>query len=235
MISYLINSFFIGILFADMLERRFPEQFRSFLTNVTFNTLYLYSKTQIYFARMNKTFNNFIEANPTLLKIKNELNSVMNDKRVVTLTQFIKNGEYVKLEDASNFDFALFSWLGDDNKCINKKIVYDINDPMSFSECSNIKFILIEIEAGEKKYKVNLKTDDYNFYVVGNKFTKQFFIYYLKQCLNINDHINSNDKIHIKIIDHNVDNIETDFTDKNESLVLEKTGYRLLSENQPDE
>ena len=27
-------------------------------------------------------------------------------------------------------------------------------------------------------YKIDLKTNEYNFYMVGNSFTKQFFIYY---------------------------------------------------------
>ena len=50
MISQLLNSFIIGVLFVDMLERRFPENFRDVLTEVTLNTLYFYSKLQIYFA-----------------------------------------------------------------------------------------------------------------------------------------------------------------------------------------
>ena len=230
MISHLLNTFLTGILFADLLERRFPEQFRAILTDITFNVLYLYSKFQIYFSGINRKLNNFIEANPTLSKLKNELDSIIKPKVVIS-TQFIKNGEYLNLEDASKCDFALFSWLGDDKKCVNKKIIYDMNEPMNIVESSNIKFMLIEIQFGENKYKIDLKTDDYNFYLVGNKFTEQFFRYYLKQHLTINETKGINDKFTLKIIDHNVNTLEIKFTDKNESMLLEKNGYKIINKD----
>lgn len=230
MISHLLNSFLIGVLFADMLERRFPQQVRDFLTNITFNALYFYSKMQIYFARMNKTFNNFIEANPTLLKIKNELDSIIKQKKtVVTCSEFFKNGDRLHLEDAPQFDLAIYSWLGDDNKCVNRKTIYQANETTTMTEQSDIKFMLVELHIGEKKYKIDLKTDHYNFYLVGNKFTKQFFLYYLKQCIKIYEPINDDDKFTLKIIDHNVNSLEINFTNKNESIVLEKSGYKVVN------
>jgi len=229
MISYLLNSILISILFADLLERKFPEQFRTFLTEVTFNAFYLYSKLQIYFTKVNNNINNFVESNPALLKIKNGLDAIMRHKKgVVTKTEFIKNGER---EDGINCDFSIFSWLSDDKNCVNKKIIYDINEPMNMSECSDIKFILIELQVREKTYKVDLKTDDYNFYLVGNKFTKQFFIYYLKQYLQMNESINDTDIIQLKIIDHDVNIINIEFTDKNDSILLEKIGYKVSDNN----
>jgi hypothetical protein len=62
MISHLLNSLLIGVLYADLLERRFPNEFRNIMTNVTFNTIYLYSKAQIYFVRLNKNFNEFVNS-----------------------------------------------------------------------------------------------------------------------------------------------------------------------------
>lgn len=229
MISYLLNSILISILFADLLERKFPEQFRTFLTEVTFNAFYLYSKMQIYFMRVNKNFNDFVESNPALLKIKIGLDAIMKPKKgVVTKTEFIKNGEG---EDGANCDFSIFSWLSNDKSCVNKKIIYDINEPMTMSECSDIKFMLIELQVREKTYKVDLKTDNYNFYLVGNKFTKQFFIYYLKQYLKIDESINDTDIIQLKIIDHDVNIINIEFTDKNDSILLEKIGYKVSDNN----
>lgn len=228
MISYLLNSFLIGILFADLLERRFPEQFKIFLTEVTFNAIYIYSNVQIYFARANKKFNDYIEGNPTLLKIKTDLDALMKPTgSIVTMTQFFKNGKSLTIVETheKNFDFAIYSWLSDDNKCINKKIIYDINEPMSVAECADIKFMLVEIKSGEKVYKIDLKTDEYNFYIVGNKFTKDFFVYYLVNHLNIDETDLIETSFSIKIIDHNVETFQMDFTDKNENIVLAKNNY----------
>jgi hypothetical protein len=229
MISYLLNSFLIGVLFADLLERRFPEQFKIVLTEVTFNVIYLYSKIQIYFARANKNFNDYIEGNPTLLKIKTDFDNLMKPKEgLMTKTEFFKNGKSLTIVETpeKNFDFAIYSWLSDDKKCVNKKIIYDINEPMTISEYSDVKFILIEIKIGENKlYKIHLKTQEYNFYLVGNKFTKDFFIYYLINHLNIDETDLNETRFSIKIIDHNVDSFQMDFTDKNESIVLRKNDY----------
>lgn len=232
--GYLLQSFLIGFLFSEMLERRFPDEFRNFITSVTFNTLYLYSKLQIYFARANRNFNDYIKTNPTLFKIKTELDNIMKSK-VDTFSQYIKNGTVIDSEDACNSDFILVSWLGDDKKCYNKKILYDLNDPTDMAEFSDIKFMLVEIEIGENKsYKVDFKTDTYNFYLVGNRFTKQFFLYYLKQILYVDENISDTDKFILKIIDHNVNRITVDFTDKNESLILEKNGYKISITNCDD-
>ena len=232
MISHLLNSLLIGILYADLLERRFPEQFRAILTDVTFNALYLFSKAQIYFVRLNKNFNEFVKSNPTLLKIKTDLDNLIKPTgEVITMTEFIKNGERLSLEEANASDIAVFSWLGQDKQCIIKKIIYDINEPMTMADFSDIKFMLVELCIGEKSYKVDLKTDHYNFYLVGNKFTKQFFLYYLKQCIKIDAPINDTDIFSLKIIDHNVNSLAINFTDKNESIVLEKNGYKILDSN----
>jgi hypothetical protein len=230
MISHLLKTFLVFSLFVEMLERRFPHQVRDVLTNVTFSAIYLYSKIQIKLVKWQINIINFVESNPTLSKIKNELNAIMkHDKSSVKMTEFIKNGERLSIGEASVCDFALFSWLGD-NKCVNKKIMYDINEPLTVSECSDIKFMLVEMRIRENNvYKVDLKTDDYNFYLVGNKFTRQFFIYYLKQHLQIDETINDNDIFQLKIIDHDVNTIQIDFTNKNESLILEKSGYKVVN------
>jgi hypothetical protein len=97
---------------------------------------------------------------------------------------------------------------------------------MTTAEYSDIKFMLVEIKIGENKtYKIDLKTNEYNFYLVGNKFTKDFFVYYLINHLNIGETDLNEANISIKIIDHNVENFQMNFTDRNESIVLRKNDY----------
>ena len=236
MISHLINSFLVGVLFADMLERRFPSEVRHFMTSITFNALYFYSKTQIYFTKLQISMLHFINSNPTLLKITNVLTSLVKSNVVVTHSEFFKNGVRLCLEDASQFDLAIYSWVDDDNKCVNRKTMYNASEQTTKVECSAIKFILMELSIGDNKsYRIDLKTDDYNFYLVGNKFTKQFFLYYLKQCLNIKEPIDDNSKFVLKIIDHDINSISIDFSDKNESITLDKHGYKISVINHSDE
>lgn len=223
MISHLLNIFLTSVLFADLLERRFPEQFRAILTDITFNALYLYSKMQIYFAGVNRKFNNFIEANPTLLKIKNNLEFLIKSNRATIFSQNFSGKDY---------DLILITWFDNQTKMHNRKIIYDKNEQPSIGEYSDIKFILVELKIGDKTHKIDLKTDKFNFYIVGNKFTKQFFIFYLLFCLNITEHINDTDKLSLKIIDHNVNSLAINFTDKNESIILEKNGYKVVNKDE---
>ena len=139
-------------------------------------------------------------------------------------------------------DFIIYSDYDSKNVCTNKKIIVkdsttsNCSDNDFIYEVSDIKFFLVELKFGEKNsHKIELKTDEFNFYVVGNSFNKQFFIYYLKQILKISEEIKDDDKFNLKILDHNVNTVELDFTDQNESILLEKTGYKLLNLNISDD
>jgi hypothetical protein len=92
--------------------------------------------------------------------------------------------------------------------------------------------MLIELKINDNVFKVDLKTDAYNFYVVGNCFTKHFFQYYLIEILKQPE---SADNFSLKIIDHNVDTVELDFSDENASILLEKKEYKLSLTNDNSE
>jgi len=244
MLTTILRRCILVFLLNDYIKTKYPEKYQNFILSVSYNFFYFLSKLQIMFMKFSKK----IEENPKLLQIKNDFMLLLNfNPHTIETTEYIKNGEHVKSDDLSdnNFDFILYSWFDDENdcvnkndcvnendcvnnnNCVNKKIMYEKNDIVTSSELSEIKFMLIEINIGENNYKIDLKTDRYNFYVVGNVLTKQFFIYYLKRFLKVNDLIY--DKISIKIIDQNVNIIAFDFTDKNENIVLEKNSYKLMN------
>jgi hypothetical protein len=232
MISHLLNSILIGFLFIDMLERRFPSQFKNLMFTVSYNSIYYFSKLQIFFVKVKISINTFIEKNPTLLKVKQKFNSLLSKPASQQLTRyFVKNRKLCRLCDlnGSEPDFMILSWLSDDKKCENKKIIYNKDDDLSMTDISDIKFLLIEFKVGDNKsFKIDLKTEYHNYYIIGNKFTKDFFIFYINRyLLQVNHNIKETDKCSLKLIDHDVNKIELDFTDKNESILLEKSGYNI--------
>ena len=234
MISFYLNKFLIGILFVDMIERRFPDEFKNFMVSLSYNVIYIYSKAQILFMKYNKKLNEFIESNPSLLKIKNDFNLLIESKkyRVIKL-EFIKNGNLIENKPNDNdYDFAIYSDLKINTICENKKIFQNNEQLTEEYEISNIQFMLIELLVGEKKtFKITLKNEKYNFYVVGNILSRDFFTYYLKNIhedkFDLTEESIKEDKITIKIIDHDVNKLEFDFTDKNEHIIIEKIGYKL--------
>lgn len=237
-------GFSIGLLLNDFFDRRCPNEYKIFtnqmtnlFVNVSFNCIYYYSKCQIFFINIRNNLNLFIETSPALLKLKNDINSLIKCKPdKVLMYEFIKDGKITEFWDFNSVnkpDLMIFSWLDNDKKCVNKKIIYE-NGCTNVAEVSDIKFMLTEIKIGENSHKIDLKTDKFNYYLVGNKFTKNFFIFYLKQYLEVDD-IVSDTQMTLKIIDHDVNKIEIEFTDKNESILLEKNGYKLEITNHNDE
>ena len=225
----LITNFFrkvlLTLLLCDYLERTYPKKCEDFFVTVSYNVIYVYSKAQIFYMNIVKTVNKKIEETPKLLKLKNDLDLLLNKKNgTVIMIECIKNGILSDNLSMTECDFALYSRLDDSKKCLNKKIVYDLDESIDVYEVSDIKFLLVELKNGVDTYKIDLKTDEYNFYIVGNRFTKQFFQYYLTEILKITEGV---DKFSLHIIDHTVNKVELDFSDENAHILLEKTEYKL--------
>jgi hypothetical protein len=240
MISFYLNKFLFGMLFIDMIERRFPDEFKNFMVSLSYNVIYTYSKAQILFMKYNKKINVIIESNPSLLKIKNDFNLLIESKkhRVVKL-EFIKNGNLIE-NKPNDYDFAIYSDLKINTICENKKIFQNNQQLTEDYEISNIQFMLIELLVGEKKtFKITLKNEKYNFYVVGNMLSRDFFTYYLKNIhedkFDLSEESIKEDKINIKIIDHDVNKLEFELTNKNEHIIIEKTSYKLNIVNHPEQ
>ena len=117
MISHLLHSFLIGVLFADMLERRFTTQFHSFVGECMFHAIYVYSKGQLFFMKAQISVIRWIEHSPTLSYLYNQLQQNRNHPKT-ELLQFVKNGVFIENNSKSDIiecDFAVFSWINNDN------------------------------------------------------------------------------------------------------------------------
>ena len=225
----LITNFFrtvlLILLLCDYLERTYPKKCEEIFVTVSYNLIYVYSKAQIFYMNIVKTVNKKIEETPKLLKLKNDLDLLLKQKNgQVTMIECIKNGVLCNDFTETDCDFTLYSRLDDSESCLNKKIVYDLDETIDIYEVSTIKFLLVELKNGTETYKIDLKTDAYNFYMVGNKFRKHFFQYYLTEILKITENA---DKFSLHIIDHEVNTVDLDFSDENDHILLDKTGYKV--------
>jgi hypothetical protein len=219
--------FCLGFSFLLFFDNFITKEFTlNLIINTSYNCIYYYSKLHIFFSKVK---NEFIEANPNLRYYINKINFKNNEKEIIT---FVKTGKLFStpwvepIGDCEDYDFIIKTFP---NKNILRKIFYTKYEINNIFLESDIKFLLIELKIGENIYKIDLKTENFNYYLVDNKFTKDFFIFYIRIHLNKNYELNDNDKYSLKILDHNVNNIEIDFTNKNECIVLEKTGYKIYN------
>jgi hypothetical protein len=226
-IANLLRTIIFGALLNDYLKRTYPKKYEEFLVTVSFNAVYAFSVIQIKIKQAQKYI---LNSNPRL----SELLETYNKTRIKNFIDFVLNGKVIfsttilipDIDHPKNSDFIIYS----DGKSRNKKLLTEVSVDEKYDyEMSDICFILVELKIGDNTYKIDLKSDNYNFYVVGNCFTKKFFVYYLTEILKPTQQFDNDNKFIIKIIDHNVNPIEFEFTDKNENIVLEKNGYKLLN------
>jgi len=238
MFGRLFNALLYIMLFADVLERRFPAEFQRIIVSISYNCIYLFSRLQILLSQTNTRINTYIDSNPRLLKIKNDVKEFVTPCRAehLVMQEFIRDGKSIQLlkkgnmDDDNNYDFGTVSYYSDVDKCVNTRIVYKGDDDNTvLSNSSDIKFILMEfIDETDSVYKIDLKTDKFNYNVVGNKFNRKFFIYYIRKYFDVNDkEFNLNVLMSLKIIDHEVNTVEVQLKDDNEFIEIEKNGYNL--------
>lgn len=240
----ILNTVMIGIFLVYFITRRFPDEFERFLIVFSYNSIYFYSKVQILISQTKTSVNKFIDSNKYLSKIKNNISdflSIYHSKNKIMIEVVYNDGEVSeKISSENDFfnpdnkliDFYIYKYNNKDGNCMTKRIFHKGNEFKQINlEESDIKFILVELKIGENNiYKIELKTHGYNFYLVGNEFKKSFFIYYLRHILKINKEDLQdleNLKFSVKIIDNDVNIVEFDFTDQNESILLEKTIYQM--------
>jgi hypothetical protein len=226
-IANLLRTILFATLLNDYVKRTYPKKYEDFLVTASFNAVYAFSVIQIKIKQVQRYI---LNANPGLSKLL----ETYNKTRIKNTIDFILEGKIIfsttiltpDIDHPKNHDFIIYS----DSKSRNKKLLTEVSVDENYDyEMSDIQFMLVELKIGTNTYKIDLKCDSYNFYVVGNCFTKKFFVYYLTEILKPTQQLDNDNKFIIKIIDHDVNSIDFEFTDKNESIMLEKNGYKLLN------
>jgi hypothetical protein len=228
MVFKILNTLFLSVLFLDFLDRRFPNETKSFVINLSLNCIYYFGVFQILFFKTLNNINIMIESNETLLKFKKELEKTILKYYNTNLDNNVLNEDLNEnsIDNCDNYDFYIQNFTND-NKIVNKQICFIDNDS-PINDSSEIKFILVEFNCGDKKFKIDLKTDTFNYYLVGNKFTKDFFIYYVKKHIDNNETFDKDETYAIELIDHNVNKVEFEFNDENNGFILEKSDYKII-------
>jgi len=191
-------------------EENFIKNFNKFIGNIFYIIIYNYSKVQIFLSKYKYYFT----------FITNLLNKFLN---------YINNKDLNSNLSIYNFNIESFT---DSNTNIKyHKIIINNNDDKSDKsdnndfEVSNVKFISIIVSINNKTYNIQLKTDNFNYYLVGNIFTKDFFIFYINYYLRNNNEIFDIQNYFIEIIDENINTIKLD---KNDKILINKNSYEII-------
>jgi len=227
-VCYFLNTFAFLMLVNGYLEYKYPEKYEQIIISTSFNLIYIYSHLEIFSYKLyNINLKSFVDK---FLKKKNQKNNIIQiknngDNHIKYCTDNIDD---LFVDDGQSIYIFSDNEKAYENKCVNKIISHSPKILTNYEE-SNVNFLLFEVNLSEKNVKIDLKTNNYNYYIVNNIIDKKFIIYYLinSKILAINDELHTsikNDTIKVKIIDSNVNVKELEITDK-KFITIKKDEY----------
>jgi hypothetical protein len=237
MISFFIKIIKTGLFCAllnDYLKRNYPDNYSEILISTSYKLIQFYSKGQIMYNKFILQMKTVIDSNPQLKKIVNDIykkeiqrNEIYQIKKDAIYIKYYTNNSDTYFEPDKNSIYLFSDNEGaTENKCVNRVILH--SQPFSTKyEVSKVQFMLVEAKINEVAYKINLKTDTFNYYIVDNILDLKFFKYYLYnyQICNLTpEEKEKMDKIIVKIIDHNVNMRELEITD-DKFIIIKKDNY----------
>ena len=228
-ISNILKTGLMLILLNDYIKRQHKEMYEHICMNFFVSMIRFYSRGHLLF---NNIYNKIeMECKPILSYIRlfyhpKDIEFVL-DGRIIHKT-YKKNilGIFLENDIPREFDFIIYSQYKEETKCVYKKIykTFPIIEDRFECELSDISFILVECNIGDKSYKIDLKNETYNYYMVGNVFDYNFFLFELaKQHPHVLETEITN--FFITIIDHEVKSVELDFI---QELVLSQDSYTFV-------
>jgi hypothetical protein len=222
------------IAFLSLKPEFIPNKVKGIGIKLIYNTIYFYSACQI---KCNQAYNYLLP----YFK-----NAEVIDQ--ITIEQFnIDTGELLTitkniLDIADKFENKLFiiskiisnNLSGDsstsNNISITNKLIIDKNNICLSFDTSNITFIALYLNYNGVRFNINLKTDEFNYYLVGNKIDKHFIQYYINTVLCLKfSYVESEITTYVlELMDHQVNMVHLSYE---QSIIIEKDGYRIIKED----
>ncbi len=203
-ILYFYNMCMLIYLSTEIINKKYPGFYKQVVVGIAYNVIRLYSKAELFYRNNIKSL--------TLVN-KDEFVSFISNNTIVVV---LEKDEILNLEECPEYDFIMY----EDSKN-NRSFMYDLYEEGVVCEKTDYTFVLFEVIIDEDTYKIELKSDTYNYYVVGNVFNKTIISYLLKTYFDLDDVT----EYKVRLLDHNVESIEFD---EQKSLELNKEAYKII-------
>lgn len=191
-----------------------PSYLLNLSYNLSYNSIYYYSKLQLGFIKTQNIITNYVKSVPflnnllTYMKYKKCTFTEINDRLAICN----------KFNEDHNLDYKII---------INFKMKdweYEYYEFLQHKQ-ADYKFIMTEITIDDSKFLIHFTTDKYNYLIVNNNIDKYFINYFVKTHYSELVKDLEIEKYTIRIVDHNVNIIEFD---SSKTLVIKETEYVII-------
>jgi len=195
------------------------EKIEPVIIKLGYNLLYGFSVCQI---QMNKMINmlvphvkrlkKYLKDNNIIVEVKPQILNTINKNGIINTKMIISDKAYdlsqicENIFDAENVSGVVLHDKNSDTNCVNRIYMEkcpELKEGKLDYKLSKISFMMVELEHNNEKHKIELKNDEYNYYIVNNSLNQNFFKYYLKNILKASTN-DDNFNYTVTIIDHNV-------------------------------
>lgn len=238
-LSLLLASMIIPVIyFNNYSEEEKIKLIKNALISLGYEGIYYYSVLQIKLNNIYKKLEPHInEIQKMIIKSKmpkTEIEIMCKDGTIKNKIDIAKVLHEIKLDDFKdhlddNFELMIVTSQNNKSNVKNKLCCTNIKNDISY-DLSNIKFIDLSITHNNKRYNIDLKNENHNFYIVNNKINKSFLRYYLANILKLDVSEEFNYKL--QLMDHEVNVLHLD---ESHDIVIEKDSYRIEGKNNVDE
>jgi len=224
-LDYLVNSH-VFILVNNYLQRINSNEL---LMNISYNFIYFFSKIQLFYIKCKTA----IYSNEHIKYIVDSINKNQTSEK--NKTHIIKYNDSIHIKEYSTEVSEHFESNKNDLYIFTHSNDYILSRSQIFNqdyEVSDIKFIMVNLQINDKNYKIDLKTETENYYIVQNILDKDFFLFYLFTHSNNYGEIvyeelkTSIENGIVKIIDGNADSLELNLNE-GQSIVIFKNSYAI--------
>ena len=225
------------IAFLSLKPEFMRNKVKSICIKLIYNIIYFYSACQI---KCNQAYNYllpYFKNDEVIDKVTMEQFNT-DTGELLTITKHI-------LDIADKFENKLFivskniinnvgnnvsgdDGLGSNNILMTNKLIIDKNNICLSFDTSNITFIALYLNYNGQRYNINLKTDDVNYYLVGNKIDKNFVKYYINTvlCLKFSYAEPEIKTYELELMDHEVNIV---YLTSEQSIIIDKDGYHIIN------
>ena len=208
----------IAIIYYSSNNIIIPDYLLNVLYNVSYKSIYYYSKIQLRFIKTKNTISTYVESVPFLSNLLTYIKPYTN---VDIYTYTLVNSNLTicsKFIEEQNLDYKII--LHYEPTSEKKKHI----ESLEYNQ-ANYKFIMTEITIDDKKFLIYFTTDKYNYLIVNNNIDKYFINYFLKTHYSELVKDLEIEKYIIRIVDHNVNIIEFDNT---KTLIIKEREYLII-------